>query len=123
MDRHRERVRRRRRHKKASKFPAVWIRSVSVLFLFVAALVAWWAFSDVIPSGNIVPGVILAVIALGHIPVLVGMLRDKPSARAMMMVLPWTWMPVVPVGTVLAIITLAALPNLPELSTTRRRLE
>lgn len=120
LDRHRERVRRRRRHKKASRFPLVWTRVVAVLFLCLAPLVAWWAFASVIPSGNLVAGLVLAALAIVHIPVLIGMLRERPAGRTMMMILPWTWMPVVPVGTVLAIVTLAALPHLPELRSGRQ---
>ena len=90
-----------------------FIKFIAVLFLVLSALGLWWAFADLIPNGNKIPGFTISALAAIHIVVMIGVLRDTLASRTMMVILPWTWVIVLPIGTVLAVLTLATLPNLP----------
>ncbi|MGI9243085.1 MAG: hypothetical protein ACR2RV_19970 [Verrucomicrobiales bacterium] len=115
---HRERRRHRmgdhhRRHRRTlgSKLPIWWIRGVCVLFLLLSVLSIWWAVAGLLPQGYPIPAIAFILLALIQAPILVGTLLNKPRARTPMLFLPWLWMLLVPIGTILGLVTLAALQS------------
>jgi hypothetical protein len=101
----------RQRRNWASKLPLWWIRGVCILFLLLSALSIWWALAGLFPQGYPIPAIAFILLAILQTPILVGTLLNRPRARAPMLFLPWLWMLLLPVGTILGLVTLAALQS------------